>query len=198
MTQKLFSKNFTLLVLGQVSSLFGNFILKFALSMYVLEVTVSATILRGFWQWQQSQRFFYEHAFHLQGTARDFENATSGGDSQLFCDGQCDCWLALYRANNSRAGRWILRCGREHARLCGNFRECCRRCLNWKAGISRLPLVIATLGVFIIPAGVAFLLPTGSLVRYIVCVASFCGAQIVACVFSFFRFRAFSKKRQII
>lgn len=47
MTQKLFSKNFTLLVLGQVSSLFGNFILKFALSMYVLEVTGSATIFAG-------------------------------------------------------------------------------------------------------------------------------------------------------
>lgn len=36
---KLFSKNFILLVLGQVSSLFANFILKFALSMYVLDIT---------------------------------------------------------------------------------------------------------------------------------------------------------------
>lgn len=47
MTEKLFSKNFTLLVFGQVSSLFGNYILKFALSMYVLEVTGSATIFAG-------------------------------------------------------------------------------------------------------------------------------------------------------
>lgn len=47
MTGKLFTKNFTLLVLGQVSSLFGNFILKFALSMYVLEVTGSAAIYAG-------------------------------------------------------------------------------------------------------------------------------------------------------
>lgn len=47
MTQKLFSKNFSLLVLGQVSSLFGNFILKFALSMYVLDITGSATIFAG-------------------------------------------------------------------------------------------------------------------------------------------------------
>lgn len=44
MTEKLFSKNFTLLVLGQVSSLFGNYIIKFALSMYVLDTTGSATI----------------------------------------------------------------------------------------------------------------------------------------------------------
>lgn len=44
MAEKLFTKNFTLLVLGQASSLFGNMILRFALSMYVLEVTGSATI----------------------------------------------------------------------------------------------------------------------------------------------------------
>lgn len=47
MAQKLFSKNFTLLILGQTSSLFGNMILKFALSMYVLEITGSATIFAG-------------------------------------------------------------------------------------------------------------------------------------------------------
>lgn len=47
MNEKLFTKNFTLLVLGQVSSLFGNFILKFALSMYVLDITGSATIFAG-------------------------------------------------------------------------------------------------------------------------------------------------------
>lgn len=41
---KVFHFNFTLLVLGQASSLFGNYILKFALAMYVLEVTGSATI----------------------------------------------------------------------------------------------------------------------------------------------------------
>lgn len=40
----LFTKNFTLLVLGQVSSLFGNFILRFALSMHILEVTGSAKV----------------------------------------------------------------------------------------------------------------------------------------------------------
>ncbi len=47
MAQKLFTKNFTLLVLGQASSLFGNMILRFALSMYVLEATGSATIFAG-------------------------------------------------------------------------------------------------------------------------------------------------------
>lgn len=47
MEEKLFTKNFTLLVLGQISSLFGNYILKLALSMYVLEVTGSAAIFAG-------------------------------------------------------------------------------------------------------------------------------------------------------
>ncbi len=47
MTQKLFTKNFVLLILGQLASLFGNFILKLALSMYVLEVTGSAAIFAG-------------------------------------------------------------------------------------------------------------------------------------------------------
>ena len=47
MEQKLFTKNFTLLVLGQASSLFGNYILRLALSMYVLEVTGSAAAFAG-------------------------------------------------------------------------------------------------------------------------------------------------------
>lgn len=47
MTEKLFSRNFILLILGQISSLFGNFILKLALSMYVLELTGSASVFAG-------------------------------------------------------------------------------------------------------------------------------------------------------
>ena len=47
MEQKPFAKNFTLLVLGQASSLFGNYILRLALSMYVLEVTGSAAVFAG-------------------------------------------------------------------------------------------------------------------------------------------------------
>ena len=44
MKRTLFAKNFILLILGQASSLFGNFILKLALSMYILEITGSAAI----------------------------------------------------------------------------------------------------------------------------------------------------------
>lgn len=47
MNQKLFTRNFTFLILGQISSLIGNFTLKFALSMYVLEITGSASVFAG-------------------------------------------------------------------------------------------------------------------------------------------------------
>ncbi len=45
--ERLFTRNFTLLILGQVSSLFGNYILRLALSMYVLEATGSAAVFAG-------------------------------------------------------------------------------------------------------------------------------------------------------
>lgn len=47
MKPKLFTRSFALLVLGQCSSLLGNYTLKFALSMYVLEQTGSASIFAG-------------------------------------------------------------------------------------------------------------------------------------------------------
>lgn len=47
MKRKLFTRNFTFLILGQSSSLIGNYTLKFALSMYVLEKTGSASVFAG-------------------------------------------------------------------------------------------------------------------------------------------------------
>lgn len=47
MKQTLFTPNFTFLILGQVFSLIGNYTLKFALSMYVLEQTGSAAVFAG-------------------------------------------------------------------------------------------------------------------------------------------------------
>ena len=41
---RLFCKNFILLLLGQISSLVGNYSLKFALSMYILDLTGSASV----------------------------------------------------------------------------------------------------------------------------------------------------------
>lgn len=42
--ERLFTRNFTFLILGQISSLLGNYTLKFALSMYILEQTGSASV----------------------------------------------------------------------------------------------------------------------------------------------------------
>lgn len=47
MKQTLFTPNFTFLILGQVFSLLGNYTLRFALSMYVLEQTGSAAVFAG-------------------------------------------------------------------------------------------------------------------------------------------------------
>lgn len=47
MKQKLFTRNFIFLIAGQTSSLIGNYTLKFALSMYVLESTGSASVFAG-------------------------------------------------------------------------------------------------------------------------------------------------------
>lgn len=47
MTPKLFRRDFSLMVIGQVISLFGNAILRFALSLYVLSLTGSAGAFGG-------------------------------------------------------------------------------------------------------------------------------------------------------
>ena len=47
MKAKRFTRSFTLLIPGHSSSLLGNFTLKFALSMYVLEKTGSAAVFAG-------------------------------------------------------------------------------------------------------------------------------------------------------
>ena len=47
MKQRLFTRDFTLLALGQAFSLLGNYALRLALSMYVLELTGSAGVFAG-------------------------------------------------------------------------------------------------------------------------------------------------------
>ena len=43
-TTKLFNRDFTLVVIGQIISLFGNAILRFALPFYLLKETGSSTL----------------------------------------------------------------------------------------------------------------------------------------------------------
>lgn len=44
MSQKLFSKDFTLVIIGQIISLFGNAVIRFALPLYLLNLTGSSTL----------------------------------------------------------------------------------------------------------------------------------------------------------
>ena len=44
MNSRLFQRDFSIMILGQIISLFGNSILRFSLSLYVLDVTGSAAV----------------------------------------------------------------------------------------------------------------------------------------------------------
>lgn len=44
---RLFSRDFTIMIIGQIISLFGNSILRFALSLYVLDLTGNAAVFGG-------------------------------------------------------------------------------------------------------------------------------------------------------
>ena len=46
--------------------------------------------------------------------------------------------------------------------------------------------MLAALGIFIIPAGIAFLFPLNTVVVYVINVVSFCGMQIAVSIFSIF------------
>ena len=47
MNKTLFSRSFTLMLVGQIVSLLGNALLRFALSLYILDLTGSASVFGG-------------------------------------------------------------------------------------------------------------------------------------------------------
>ena len=55
-----------------------------------------------------------------------------------------------------------------------------------KMKIHRLAVLLASMGVFLIPAGIVFLCPADSIIKYAVTLVSFCGMQIVISMFSIF------------
>ncbi len=55
-----------------------------------------------------------------------------------------------------------------------------------KLKIHKLSILLASLGIFIIPAGIVFLLPVNAMIKYGVTVVSFCGMQAVISIFSIF------------
>ena len=55
-----------------------------------------------------------------------------------------------------------------------------------KLKIHKLSVLLATLGIFIIPAGIVFFLPVNAMIKYGVTVVSFCGMQAFISIFSIF------------
>ena len=55
-----------------------------------------------------------------------------------------------------------------------------------KLKIHKLSILLASIGICMIPAGIVFLLPVGAIVKYVVTIVSFCGMQIVISMFSIF------------
>ncbi len=58
--------------------------------------------------------------------------------------------------------------------------------LTKKLKIHRLSFLLASMGVFMIPAGIAFLCSVASIIKYVIIIVSFCGMQIVISIFSIF------------
>ena len=55
-----------------------------------------------------------------------------------------------------------------------------------KLKIHKLSVLLASMGIFIIPAGIVFILPVNAMIKYGVTVVSFCGMQAVISIFSIF------------
>lgn len=58
--------------------------------------------------------------------------------------------------------------------------------LSEKLKIHKLSVLLASLGIFIIPAGIVFLLPVDAIIKYVVTIISFCSMQVVISMFSVF------------
>ena len=58
--------------------------------------------------------------------------------------------------------------------------------LTGKLKIHRLSILLASMGVFIIPVGIAFLYPVSPIIKYAVTIVSLCGMQIAISIFSIF------------
>lgn len=172
MEQKPFAKNFTLLVLGQASSLFGNYILRLALSMYALEVTGSAAVFAGILSIATIPTILLSPIGGILADRADRRNimvglpflvrAVLGLDAKFY--GGAESALAVATILGSIAAGL----------------------LTGKLRFGRLSYVLAAIGVCIIPAGVVFLFPSGVMTRYAVIVVAFCGMQAAISIFSIF------------
>lgn len=122
---RLFNRGFTLLILGQASSLFGNYTLRFALSMYVLELTGSAAVFSTLLAVSMLPTILLSP---LGGVLADRANRRSimvtldalsalGRAGSRFCAG-----AHRRRHSRGRAARGALRAGRVRVAHCAGLR----------------------------------------------------------------------------
>ncbi|MCM1124662.1 MAG: MFS transporter, partial [Eubacterium sp.] len=55
-----------------------------------------------------------------------------------------------------------------------------------KLKIHKLSVLLASMGIFVVSAGIAFLCPADPIVKYAITIVSFCGMQMVISIFSVF------------
>lgn len=58
--------------------------------------------------------------------------------------------------------------------------------LTTKLRIHRLFILLASMGIFMIPAGIAFLCPVNPMIKYMITIISLCGMQVAISIFSIF------------
>ena len=172
MKEKLFTKNFTLLVLGQVSSLFGNYILRLALSMYVLELTGSAAVFAGLLSAATIPTIL--RILLLAALSRFFVMGVTLVGLPFLVRTVLGLDARYYGAAESVLAVAVIAGSMAAGVLAGKIQ---------KGGLSAM---LAAVGLCIVPAGLAFLLPAGTGVRYAVLVAAFCGMQIAISMFSIY------------
>ncbi len=164
MKEKLFTKNFTLLVLGQVSSLFGNYILRLALSMYVLELTGSAAVFAGLLSAATIPTIL--RILLLAALSRFFVMGVTLVGLPFLVRTVLGLDARYYGAAESVLAVAVIAGSMAAGVLAGKIQ---------KGGLSAM---LAAVGLCIVPAG------TG--VRYAVLVAAFCGMQIAISMFSIY------------
>lgn len=175
---KLFTPNFTLLLLGQISSLLGNYTLRFAVSMYVLDLTGSAGV--------------YSLIMTLSMLPTIVLSPLGGVLKLLLLAGVVSMFLAgvmlvgypylvrttlglssgYYGVAESAAGVAAIAGAMSVGALAGRLKT------------ARIYWLIAVAGLALVPAGIAFALPAGTIAAFVVLVASFCLAQLVCSAFS--------------
>ena len=94
-------RNFTLLVLGQISSLFGNYILRLALSMYVLEVTGSPLLRHKLYT---DDKVMPDYAKHIPSMSHRLTGCAMRGSPPVW--GKCHCRHQPPAGGPVRAGRF--------------------------------------------------------------------------------------------